>query len=524
MSELPVQLLVLFGACAAGGLSPFLLSSASVPLKRWGLGLLCFAVSASAAVLLLPEGGESGRWYGMPAERVAKIRGIVKEDLKPGRGSRESVVVDLREVESAGGTRTGAAGALLIFTESQKGGKDTLLRRGAEVYGPVHIEPSHTEGERAGYGYADGRLEIRGWRSPLEKLRARGLAYVHTRIRSAGHRSSGLLSALLLGVRGPESVGTFELFRRAGAVHLLALSGMHLGFLFLIFAGIFMPLLGKRPGLVLTLAAIVFYLLFVGPRPSLVRAVLMSGAGILWTLVSVRKIDPFRLLVCAFILQSAFMTESAYTLSFGLSYLALFGILGFSRGVERRLPWILPPGVRTVCAAGISAQAFSAPLLLSMFGEVYPVGVVSSVVLTPMVLLLMGGGIAYLLWSAGGVFFPGELYILADRTFRNILSAAVWAIEETAAYLSRAPSLRFPGDEGRGAALLWIVLLTLIVLLHYGGIILAIDRRKNAETEESRFTRRITPVSGRGGAGTVAPIWSELPHKPEGSEQNRKIA
>ncbi len=458
---------------------------------------------------------------GLPPERVVKATGLVVEDKRT-VGGRERFVLSLRQVEDADGTRATAGGSLPVFLE-----KTTLsIRRGRllEVDLQIVAVGEGSEAEHLGFcaERAGTSVERKGWRSRAEELRAKGLERVHSLLRRIGPPSSGLLSALILGIRGSGSEGLFALFRRSGAVHLLALSGMHLGFLFLIIAGLSVPLLGKRRGLILTLAGIILYLLFVGPRPSLVRAVLMSGFGIIWSLSSSEKVDPLRLLVLAAVVQMALMPKDAYSLSFGLSYLALFGILAASGIVEKRLPFWLPPSMRTLLAAGIAAQLFSAPLLLSAFGELYPGGVFSSIVLAPIVLFLMAAGILYLLWSAAAGALQGPSYIVLDRLFRDLLSAGTELLLELAERFSRIPSLRFTGDRGSDAASLWILLLTLFVLLHYGGVILALYRRRDEATGKSRLTRTDSGVSQRVGAGTFAPVWAEFPGQSERSGSDSK--
>jgi len=495
----------------------------------------------------------------MPPEEVTDLSGTVVSDLRP-VGTAECFVLEIDRVGASDGTTTSGGGRLTVFlfgAASSGGGTcpegglrtgessrseetaeklscaspscPAVLRRGERVCGKVSVrmeEENGTDGvgSRRIFASAVGGFCGLGWSSRLERWRSRGIEFVHDRLRSVGAPASGLLSALLLGIRGAESEGLFILFRRSGAVHLLALSGMHLGFLFLLSAGLCIPLFGRRMGLVLTLFGMVAYLLFVGFRPSLVRAVLMSGFGILWSLVSVRKIDTTRLLVFSLLLQSALMPADTHSLSFGLSYLALFGILTASGAVEHRIPFWIPPSVRSLLAAGITAQAFSAPLLFSVFGEVYPGGIISSVLLTPAVLLLMGGGIFYLIWSSVGFFTPGAAYVAADQLFRRGLRELAGLVEGMAEFFSRFPSIRSTGGGEFEVAILWGAVLTLFVMLHYGRIIVSIYRRRDAASTKPRLPRGDSAVSHGDGTCPVAPIWAELSRQSAGAQTNRRAA
>jgi len=89
-----------------------------------------------------------------------------------------------------------------------------------------------------------------------------------------------LLSAMLLGNRSALSKEQKTSYRQAGAQHLLALSGMHLGiFLTLITLLILRHVRFSRwrwPVLLLTLAALWYYAIVVGMPKSLLRAILMA--------------------------------------------------------------------------------------------------------------------------------------------------------------------------------------------------------------------------------------------------------
>jgi ComEC/Rec2-related protein len=266
------------------------------------------------------------------------------------------------------------------------------------------------------------------------------------------------------------------------------------------------------------------YLFFVGPRPSLVRAVLMSGTGILWSLLSFGRIDMLRVLALSCVCQIALMPQDVHTLSFGLSYLALFGILGGCGTLDRRLPFVIPPKIRTAAAAALAAQACSAPLLFAVFGEVHPVGIISSILLTPMVMVLMAMGIVYLVFSASAPLWPPVIYTLLDGTLGSALGAVSGFIGDAASHLARAPSIRFPGEGGGTAAAVWTGVLTLFVLLHYRAIIASVRRFRYAHTEEPRFSSRDRPVPPGGGTGAFTPVWAELPRQPEGEEEDRGAA
>ena len=87
------------------------------------------------------------------------------------------------------------------------------------------------------------------------------------------------IKALLLGQRQDISSDVYEAYKKAGAVHILAISGLHIGILLLILKFILKPLLyfryGKFVSLVIILCILWSFAIIAGLSPSVVRAVTM---------------------------------------------------------------------------------------------------------------------------------------------------------------------------------------------------------------------------------------------------------
>ena len=170
--------------------------------------------------------------------------------------------------------------------------------------------------------------------------------------------TAALLEALMTGDKSALPAGVLENFRKAGASHLLALSGLHLGVL-AGFLGIVLSVLGKsKPAEALKYCIVIgassFYTLLCGASPSLVRALLFI------VLASFSKLFPHRhpekggILCTALTLQLAFSPLSIASLAFQMSYLAVAGIAFILPVLERWL-W-------NMMALPISCQITTAPL------------------------------------------------------------------------------------------------------------------------------------------------------------------
>ncbi|MCQ2175197.1 MAG: ComEC/Rec2 family competence protein [Bacteroidales bacterium] len=179
-----------------------------------------------------------------------------------------------------------------------------------------------------------------------------------------------LMGALLTGNKSHLDYDTIEIFRKSGASHLLALSGLHLGFIYSLIRKILQPL-GNSPvikavrvGTVIGFCS--FYTIMTGAGPSITRALLFIVINEACSLNPERKKSGTGVLSMAFVIQVTAMPGVVRSVGFQLSYLAMAGI--FLLGIPMQ-KWF-PQGRRTgilkkiwdASAISISCQAFTAPL------------------------------------------------------------------------------------------------------------------------------------------------------------------
>lgn len=150
-----------------------------------------------------------------------------------------------------------------------------------------------------------------------------------------GHRATGggLVRALVLGDPSGLDPAAVRALRRSGLGHLLALSGLHLGMVVGLawLAGARLPRLGR---LGLGIGAAGAYLLLAGPRPSLLRAFVLTSAGAA-ALALERRPSPLNALCLAVVLLVAADPAVVGDLGFRLTVSATAGILGL-------VPWWWP--------------------------------------------------------------------------------------------------------------------------------------------------------------------------------------
>ena len=186
--------------------------------------------------------------------------------------------------------------------------------------------------------------------------------------------TAALLKALLAGQRDGLDRKIVAAFRAAGASHILALSGLHLGILYGILHGALAWMGRSRVAtLVRSLIQVGFagaYVVMTGGSPSLVRAFLFILLNELSRLLPGRRRRPLNIFCAALTIQLALRPDVITNLGFQLSYLAMLGIVL----VFPRLDAWFPGGrfnplrrIWSAVALTCSCQLFTAPLVWIRF-------------------------------------------------------------------------------------------------------------------------------------------------------------
>jgi len=230
---------------------------------------------------------------------------------------------------------------------------------------------------------------------PLSRFRDRVASLITSA--SAG-ASRGVLEALLLGERTDLRPEVKDVMVRAGTYHVIAISGLHVGIVVLLVTSIITaagPPRMLRIGL--AVCCVIGYVLFTGARPSAQRAgtffVLLSLVRYLqW------KVDIPNCVCSAGVVLLMACPYLAWDVGFRLSLAAVFGITLLVPQVypgKRRggLMTRIREYIRLGLLASLAAQAATLPILLYHFGRVSLIGVISNLVVLPLVTLTVAAGL-----------------------------------------------------------------------------------------------------------------------------------
>lgn len=256
------------------------------------------------------------------------------------------------------------------------------------------------EGEWIRIGAGTGRR----WLRCASKLQDKLTTKLEKICRSGSQEERGMLSALIFGERSSLSDEIKESYGNAGIMHVLAVSGLHVG----IVGGFVLFLLGLLPGgwrhpvkMFSAVLAVWCYAFVTGGAAPVLRAAFMFTLFVVgWSIG--RRQQPINTLCLAAFLMLLISPNDLFTASFQLSYSAIFGIIVLYQKIRGlvhfsarmpQVPAMLLGKAWDLTAVGLAAQAGLFPLLLYYFDKIGIYSVLFSVIVVPIATLIIWAAI-----------------------------------------------------------------------------------------------------------------------------------
>jgi competence protein ComEC len=184
---------------------------------------------------------------------------------------------------------------------------------------------------------------------------------------------NAVAKGLILGDRSSIDGEITRKFGNTGAMHVLAVSGLHVAILVQIltaFFGVFSRWISKNQAILLALAVVWIYSFLTGLSASVVRSAFMFTVLAGGTLLG-RKYNNFNNLAFSGVLILCWNPHFLYDIGFQLSYLAMVGIFLFYQPLSKvfytRFKWVQAAFEGTM--VGIAAQIMTVPLTLYYFHQ-----------------------------------------------------------------------------------------------------------------------------------------------------------
>lgn len=207
--------------------------------------------------------------------------------------------------------------------------------------------------------------------------------------------------ALLVGVKDYLDQDMKKAYSTAGATHVLAVSGLHVGIIYLFLTYILGRLKRGRVGgygfMVLTIAIIWLYALITGLSASVFRAACMFSILSIADATSHRRNVYNSLGIAAFVLLLV-NPQYLFQVGFQLSFLAVFGIVYLFPRIYNRVlvPNRILDWVWGVTSVSIAAQVSTAPLSLFYFHQFPTYFLISNLVVIPAAFIILFAGLPML--------------------------------------------------------------------------------------------------------------------------------
>lgn len=237
-------------------------------------------------------------------------------------------------------------------------------------------------------------------------------------------RTAGLMKGLILADRSEIDYRVKENFINSGVIHVLAVSGLHVGFIVLIFFFLFSRA-SIYPRTILTIIGLIAFLFITNNPPSVFRATIMAVVMLL-VFLSNRNYNALNALAIAALILLIIDPAEIFNPGFQLSFSAVLSILivypifdlkirGFN--IQNKfLKYLL-----LFIAVSLAAQLGTLPFTLIYFNKLSIVSLFANILVIPMIGLIISLGILSLIvgsfWTWAALIFSSANMLTADILF-----------------------------------------------------------------------------------------------------------
>lgn len=303
-----------------------------------------------------------------------------------------------------------------------------------------------------GYGYSAGQRILDNLRSMI----AETLDRLH------GVEQSSFLKGILLADRGEISPDLKQSFVDTGTIHVLAVSGLHVGIVAVVFYALFGLLrFGRRAIIFLTIAGLFVYMLLTGSTPSVIRATIMASI-ILLGQVFERRGDIYNSLSVAAIIILLWDPRQLFNVGFQLSFAAVLSIVALYpilanliKKIPERFEEIKAIDyVLKLFAVSLAAQLGTLPFTAFYFERISVVSLLANLIVVPVVGLNVTIGFASLAaalfsnWIAQCYAALNNVLVSFLLGFVKAASSVPFAFVETSHLTAQFPLCYYVGIVG----------------------------------------------------------------------------
>lgn len=200
--------------------------------------------------------------------------------------------------------------------------------------------------------------------------------------------------ALLIGYKASLSEEQVGAFSASGTMHVLAVSGLHAGIVFMILNLFFLPFANtlnkKRIKVLVIVPSLFFYAFVTGLSPSVVRAAIMLSLVMVAAALN-RKGNIYNTVFATAFFMLLYNPMFLFNVGFQLSFLAVLGIVYFQPKIKKmyQAPNKVVLYIWEIVCVSIAAQLATFPLSLYYFHQFPSYFILSNILVLPAVFLAM---------------------------------------------------------------------------------------------------------------------------------------
>ncbi len=436
-----------------GSLSIVLLLFATIgklPFRmRWLSGLTIFVLLFCLGLLTAQSSSEQRTTNS--EQRIANSELFPAEILEPPRHSSRSVRLIVRRYDVDSLKRLLIKSEkVLLFLEKDTNSLD--LQFGDWLIVSASLKPVKDESNPYGfdpaayYGrigvFSQGWVKSTSWKTallPKNYLIRRWAFTLRDRMMNILRENSlkgeefAVASAILLGYTGEIGQDLRKGFAASGAMHILAVSGMHVGVIFLFLETLLTFLKRRRFGTIIKAFLMIFmiwcYAMVTGLSPPVFRAALMLSLIIVGSTFK-RKPDSLNIVGGSMLIILLIDPSLLLHLGFQFSYLAVFGILVLYKPLLNLIPasnWIVSK-LWGLVVVSVAAQIATFPISLYAFHQFPNYFILTNILVLPLASLVIYNGIGVLALSLVPVLSALLAKVLTFTV--TILNSTIRFIEE----------------------------------------------------------------------------------------------
>ena len=447
--------------CAAAGAGmvalatfPFISITKQFVLKSLqGLLLNVLLVASGALLVYTADIRNNKYWFGKHYHTEQFVLATLQEPVVEKPASYKA----LATVNAVGNNNTwkGTKGKVILYFQKTSAFKN--LPYGQQVLIGKALQPIKNSGNPGGFDYeryslfqgithqayvTEGDVVLlphkgqKHFKTFLFWLRANVLQILRTYIN--GTQETGLAEALLIGYKDDLDKTLLQAYANTGVVHVIAISGLHLGLIYGILLMLTKPLRGKKWAwlrALLIVSALWLFTLLAGAQASVVRSAVMFTVIALGTVLN-RNASIYNTLSFSALVLLLINPFWLWDVGFQLSYAAVLSIIIFFKPIYNRLYFQnkMIDAVWKLMAVTLAAQILTTPLSLYYFHQFPLLFFITNLVAVPLSSAILIGeillcGLAFLppVASALGWLLTKLIFFLNNHILHlNSLPFASW--------------------------------------------------------------------------------------------------